>query len=91
MQNAHTPASVFVCQVFKYYSAMFLSLALCPDLTAPSNGAVNQSGNSAGDTGTFTCDEGYELVGAPVLNCQGDGTWDNPEPTCRRKFWPQGK
>ena len=57
-------------------------LALCPDLTPPSNGAVDQSGNSAGDTGTFTCDEGYQLVGAPVLMCLDTGMWNDTSPVC---------
>ena len=41
---------------------------------------VSQSGNSEGDTATFACNDGYELVGAPVLTCQDDGTWDNSPP-----------
>ena len=68
-------------------SSRFLSIltALCPDLSDPANGTVTQFGNSAGYNATYVCDEGYELVGAPVLNCQGDGTWDNPPPTCTRE------
>ena len=62
-----------------------MQIALCPDLSDPANGAVTQFGNRAGDNSTFVCDEGYELDGAPVLNCQDDGTWDNPPPTCKRE------
>ena len=40
------------------------------------------TGNSAGDTATYTCNDGFELNGEDVLNCQADGTWDNPPPTC---------
>ena len=43
---------------------------------------VSMTGNSAGDTATYTCDPGFQLNGASVLNCQTDGTWDNPLPTC---------
>ncbi|CAI8054234.1 CUB and sushi domain-containing protein 1, partial [Geodia barretti] len=53
---------------------------LCPDASNPANGVVSQSGNSEGDTATFACNDGYELVGAPVLTCQDDGTWDNSPP-----------
>jgi hypothetical protein len=42
---------------------------LCPDASNPANGVVSQSGNSEGDTATFACNDGYELVGAPVLTC----------------------
>ena len=40
------------------------------------------TGNSAGDTTSYTCNDGFELNGEDVLNCQADGTWDNPPPTC---------
>ena len=68
-------------------SSRFLSIltALCPDLGDPDNGMVTQFGNSAGDNATYVCDEEYELVGAPVLNCQSNGMWDNPPPTCTRE------
>ena len=56
---------------------------LCPDLDNPVNGSVSQSGNSEGDTATYTCDNGYELFGHQVLNCQANGTWDNSPPICR--------
>ena len=63
-----------------------LLLALCPDQDNPANGVVSQSGNSEGDTATFVCNDGYELVGAPVLTCQNDGTWDENPPVCKRRF-----
>ena len=59
-----------------------LSIALCPDLSDPANGMVTMTGNLAGDTATYTCDLGFQLNGASVLNCQTDGTWDNSLPTC---------
>ena len=63
--------------------------ALCPDLSDPANGTVTQSGNSEDDTATYTCSDGYELVGSEVLNCQSDGTWDDSPPVCRREFFPR--
>uniref|UniRef100_A0A3B3T3R4 Sushi, von Willebrand factor type A, EGF and pentraxin domain-containing protein 1 n=1 Tax=Paramormyrops kingsleyae TaxID=1676925 RepID=A0A3B3T3R4_9TELE len=30
----------------------------------------------------YTCDEGYTLIGKPVLLCQGNGIWDAPPPQC---------
>ena len=56
---------------------------MCPTLGNPTNGVVDLSGTSLGDTATYTCDSGYELVGTPVLNCQHDGTWDNSPPLCQ--------
>ena len=63
-----------------------LSVALCPTLGNPANGMVALSGTSVGDTAAYTCNDGFELVGAPLLNCQADGTWDDSPPMCRREF-----
>ncbi|XP_052803197.1 scavenger receptor cysteine-rich domain superfamily protein-like isoform X1 [Mya arenaria] len=31
---------------------------------------------------TFTCDEGYKLVGDDTSTCEDFGTWSSPEPEC---------
>ncbi|NWS97001.1 CR2 protein, partial [Mionectes macconnelli] len=31
----------------------------------------------------FSCDEGFELSGATESQCQADGSWDPPVPTCQ--------
>ncbi|XP_063237081.1 sushi, von Willebrand factor type A, EGF and pentraxin domain-containing protein 1 isoform X2 [Bacillus rossius redtenbacheri] len=36
-----------------------------------------------GETITFTCDEGLELRGAPMLRCLRNGKWSNAIPTCQ--------
>ena len=58
------------------------STVLCPLLSAPENGAVMVNGWSVGEMAVFTCNEGYELVGASKLTCQENGMWDNPPPMC---------
>ena len=72
------------CQYIYFLQLFHLFVTvLCPDLDNPANGAVSQTRNSEGDTATYTCDSGYELVGHQVLNCQANGTWDNSPPICR--------
>ena len=45
---------------------------------------VTVSGNSDGDTATYTCDQGYELVGAETLTCLSiGGQWSDPPPECQ--------
>ena len=63
------------------------SIALCPDLSNPANGMVTITGNSAGDTGSYVCDPGYELIGPMTLTCTDDGTWSDEPPVCRRKWF----
>ena len=45
------------------------SAALCPDPAAIINGMVTISGNSVGDTATYTCDSGFELIGVTTTTC----------------------
>ena len=60
----------------------FLSNAECPDLTDPVNGMVVMAGNSVGNTATYSCNSGFELVGAQTVTCQADEMWSDPPPTC---------
>ncbi|XP_035662200.1 macrophage mannose receptor 1-like [Branchiostoma floridae] len=55
----------------------------CPELTAPTNGAMNGS-NSYGDVVTFICNTGYNLVGSSTLTCLSSLAWSGNPPTCAR-------
>ncbi|XP_006818720.1 complement C1r-B subcomponent-like [Saccoglossus kowalevskii] len=35
-----------------------------------------------GDVITFTCKQGYGLIGESLMSCQDDGQWSNNIPTC---------
>ncbi|XP_008922014.4 complement receptor type 2 [Manacus vitellinus] len=37
----------------------------------------------------FSCDEGFGLSGAPESQCQADGSWHPPVPTCQPVLCPQ--
>ena len=58
------------------------SLALCPDLVDPVNGMVMMTGNSVGDTATYSCNDGYSLSGVDMVTCEDDGEWSDPLPIC---------
>ena len=50
----------------------------CPQKAEISHGKKEPKsgdGVSYGSVVKFTCNEGYELVGSPVVVCQQDGTW----------------
>ena len=59
---------------------------MCPDLENPANGAVMVNGVNPGDTATYTCISGYELVGADTLTCGTDGMWSPEPPVCTREL-----
>ncbi|KAI8485712.1 hypothetical protein Bbelb_365460 [Branchiostoma belcheri] len=64
-----------------YVSGSGCSVGECNVLPAPTNGAVSGS-NSLGDTVTYSCDSGYNLVGSATRTCQADLTWTASDPTC---------
>jgi hypothetical protein len=35
---------------------------------------------------TYTCDEGYELIGRANRYCQSNGQWSGVTPSCQREF-----
>ena len=66
------------------------SAALCPDPADIVNGMVTFTGNSVGDTATYTCNSGFELIGNTSTNCvQVDvniTTFIPAAPVCRREY-----
>ena len=54
----------------------------CGALDAPMNGSVSHSGVEVGDTASFACDAGYELVGSATRTCAAGGVWDGASPSC---------
>ena len=59
---------------------------MCPNLANPANGAVMVSGMNPGDTATYICISGFELVGANIIICGSDGMWGPDPPVCRREL-----
>ena len=67
----------------------------CPRLSAPGNGAAVHTDRHGGrlDQGDvlwgafamFSCQEGYQLVGSEVSECQEEGAWSHTEPQCQSK------
>jgi hypothetical protein len=57
---------------------------LCPTLTAPTNGTVDDGDNSVGTVASYACNSasGYVASGGSPRTCQMDGTWNGTAPTC---------
>ena len=72
----------------------------CDDLVVPANGAILSCSSGTdgvgyeGDTCSFTCNTGYELIG--IRNetigriCQSDGSWSDRDVVCRRGMYTYG-
>ena len=56
----------------------------CGNLTDPDNGSViHSAGTTLGQTATYSCDTGYNLVGNSTRTCQAIGNWSGSAPTCQ--------
>ena len=66
-----------------------LTVVDCGALTNPANGQVSYpTGTTFGQTATYSCDTGYNLVGDSIRMCQPTGVWSGSEPTCLRMLLP---
>ena len=56
----------------------------CGNLTDPTNGSVHHTaGTTNGQTATYSCYTGYNLVGNSTRTCQASGNWSGSAPTCQ--------
>ncbi|XP_053549115.1 E-selectin-like [Bombina bombina] len=56
----------------------------CPSLNAPENGHIECQGKSSYNSRcSFTCAEGFKLMGASELTCASSGEWTSSTPTCK--------
>ena len=65
----------------------------CVDLDDPIDGQVTVTPDAMAtfetdlwSVATYTCSEGYSLVGDAERTCQADGQWDGSEPSCTCKL-----
>ena len=65
------------------YMMYFTSIVVdCGTLTNPANSQVSYTGRTTfGQTATYSCNAGYNLVGNSTRTCEG--VWSGSEPTCQ--------
>ena len=67
----------------KFLLPLFIAVN-CSTLNNPANGQVSHTaGTTFGQTATYSCDTGYNLVGDSIRTCQATGVWSESEPTCQ--------
>ena len=52
------------------------------DVLPPKNGKRTGNEFGIGSTVSFSCNQGYELIGNSSLTCQSDGQWSGIVPIC---------
>ena len=64
--------------------APLLTAVDCGTLINPANGQVTHTGRTTfGQTATYSCGTGYNLVGDSDRTCQATGAWSGSEPICQ--------
>ena len=73
------------CIINWMYKFIFILIVVdCGNLTDPANGSVTHtSGTTFGQTATYSCNTGYNLVGDSTRTCQAVGEWSGSVPTCQ--------
>ena len=63
---------------------LLLTVVDCGTLTNPINGQVSHTaGTTLGQTATYSCDVGNNLVGDSTRMCQATEVWSGSVPTCQ--------
>ena len=57
----------------------------CDPLLPPQNGMVSFGSTVSGSLATYSCDEGFGLLGNETSACF-NGTWSSQDPTCTSKY-----
>ncbi|XP_052685256.1 CUB and sushi domain-containing protein 1-like [Crassostrea angulata] len=60
----------------------------CPAPPTISNGQLSSSSNQYAAIVNYTCNSGYQLIGAPILFCQPTGQWTASAPECIKVTCP---
>ena len=64
-------------------SHWYVSAAVdCGGLADPANGEVVTSGTAFSSRATYSCNDGYNLVGDATRTCQASGSWSGTDPLC---------
>ena len=61
-----------------------LAAIQCDRLSDIRNGRVDLTGTSVGSTATYSCNQGFALIGGATRTCQSNGEWSGEEPFCGR-------
>ena len=67
---------------WRYYTCL-LPVVDCGSPGIPQNGQVDVDDTAFRSVATYSCDEGYELVGEASRVCGSDGEWSESIPSCR--------
>lgn len=68
-----------------FFPPLSADLAVCRNLTDPTNGTVTITGTSPNSQATYSCNEGFFTSDATNRTCNENGIWTGEEPVCESK------
>ena len=79
---ATTAKMVKFCFSTERGEIFFNTVVDCGSLSDPANGLVNVSTTVFNSTATYSCNDGYNLVGDTTRTCLPSGLWSDSSPQC---------
>ena len=61
---------------------MSVTVVDCGSLPRPANGAVSLTNTTYNSVATYSCNDGYNLMGDATRTCLASGSWSGTAPTC---------
>ena len=58
------------------------SVVSCDPPVAPLNGYKNVTSQKFGDSVSFQCNQGFQMIGSASITCMATGKWSGNAPTC---------
>ena len=77
----HTPEMI----LYPWF-AISCAVVDCGGLPDPENGTATAADTTFNSTATFSCNDGYNLVGEETRRCLASGNWSANEPSCKCCF-----
>ena len=75
-------------QLFKQCYLISAIAVNCGALTAPNGGSVTVKSTTFGAIATYSCNKGFTLIGQSQIQCQANGQWSGPAPSCQGVLMP---
>ena len=80
-------SSIFLTIKYCLFYILLSTAVDCGPLSNLTNGQVSHTaGTTFGQTATYSCNTGYNLVGDSIRMCQANGEWSGSVSTCQSMF-----
>ena len=90
VENSQHALVCILCVVTLRPSLIPYHVGSCSRLSPPKYGRVSVTTRDVGGRATYTCSNGFRMVGSSTRTCLSDGSWSGSEPVCECEFHQLG-